>query len=284
MSTLITGASGHLGRLVIASLLERGVPAGEIVAGARDTAAIADLAALGVVTRHLDYTDTASISAALEGVDKVLLISGSAVGQRAIQHANVIDAAKAAGIQYLVYTSAPKATTSALILAPEHKATEESITASGIPAVILRNGWYTENYAGQLAQSAASGELVASVGDGRVSSASRKDFAEAAAVVLTEPGHLGNIYELSGDVAWDYTELAAAISTVTGTDVAYRAVTPEEHAALLTAAGLDEGTIGFVVALDGNTRDGLLGETSGDLGRLIGRPTTPLVEGLRAAV
>lgn len=284
MSTLITGASGHLGRLVIASLLERGVPAGEIVAGARDTAAIADLAALGVVTRHLDYTDTASISAALEGVDKVLLISGSAVGQRAIQHANVIDAAKAAGIQYLVYTSAPKATTSALILAPEHKATEESIAASGIPAVILRNGWYTENYAGQLAQSAASGELVASVGDGRVSSASRKDFAEAAAVVLTEPGHLGNIYELSGDVAWDYTELAAAISTVTGTDVAYRAVTPEEHAALLTAAGLDEGTIGFVVALDGNTRDGLLGETSGDLGRLIGRPTTPLVEGLRAAV
>ena len=284
MSTLITGASGHLGRLVVASLLERGVPAGEIVAGARDTAAIADLAALGVVTRHLDYTDTASISAALEGVDKVLLISGSAVGQRAIQHANVIDAAKAAGIQYLVYTSAPKATTSALILAPEHKATEESIAASGIPAVILRNGWYTENYAGQLAQSAASGELVASVGDGRVSSASRKDFAEAAAVVLTEPGHLGNIYELSGDVAWDYTELAAAISTVTGTDVAYRAVTPEEHAALLTAAGLDEGTIGFVVALDGNTRDGLLGETSGDLGRLIGRPTTPLVEGLRAAV
>lgn len=284
MSTLITGASGHLGRLVVASLLERGVPAGEIVAGARDTAAIADLAALGVVTRHLDYTDTASISAALEGVDKVLLISGSAVGQRAIQHANVIDAAKAVGIQYLVYTSAPKATTSALILAPEHKATEESIAASGIPAVILRNGWYTENYAGQLAQSAASGELVASVGDGRVSSASRKDFAEAAAVVLTEPGHLGNIYELSGDVAWDYTELAAAISTVTGTDVAYRAVTPEEHAALLTAAGLDEGTIGFVVALDGNTRDGLLGETSGDLGRLIGRPTTPLVEGLRAAV
>lgn len=284
MSTLITGASGHLGRLVVTSLLERGVPAGDIVAGARDTSAIADLAALGVVTRALDYTDPASITAALEGVDKVLLVSGNAVGQRAVQHGNVIDAVKAAGIQYLVYTSAPKATTSALVLAPEHKATEEAIAASGIPAVILRNGWYTENYAGQIEQAAATGELVASVGDGRVSSASRKDFAEAAAVVLTESGHVGQVYELSGDIAWSYSDLAAAMSTVAGTDVTYRAITPDEHAALLTAAGLDEGTVGFVVALDGNTRDGLIGETSGDLARLIGRPTTPLLDGLRAAV
>ena len=284
MSTLITGASGHLGRLVVASLLERGVPAADIVAGARDTSSIADLAALGVVTRHLDYDAPESIATALEGVDRLLLVSASTPGIRTAQHQNVIDAAKAAGIQYLVYTSAPKATTSALILAPEHKATEEAIAASGIPAVILRNGWYTENYVGQIAQATATGELVASVGEGRVSSASRKDFAEAAAVVLTEPGHLGNVYELSGDVAWDYTELAAAISTVTGTDVTYRPVTPDEHAALLTAAGLDAGTVGFVVALDGNTRDGLLGETSGDLGRLIGRPTMPLVEGLRAAL
>ena len=284
MSTLITGASGHLGRLVVASLLERGVPAADIVAGARDTSAIADLTALGVVTRHLDYDAPESLATALEGVDRLLLVSASTPGQRAAQHQNVIDAAKAAGIQYLVYTSAPKATTSALVLAPEHKATEEAIAASGIPAVILRNGWYTENYVGQIAQATATGELVASVGEGRVSSASRKDFAEAAAVVLTEPGHLGNVYELSGDVAWDYTELAAAISTVTGTDVTYRPVTSEEHAALLTAAGLDAGTVGFVVALEGNTRDGLIGETSGDLGRLIGRPTTPLVEGLRAAL
>ena len=284
MSTLITGASGHLGRLVVASLLERGIPAADIVAGARDTSSIADLAARGVVTRPLDYDAPESIAAALEGVDKVLLISASVPGQRTTQHQNVIDAVKAAGIQYLVYTSAPRATTSALVLAPEHKATEEAIAASGIPAVILRNGWYTENYAGQLAQAGETGELVASVGDGRVSSASRKDFAEAAAVVLTEPGHLGAVYELSGDSAWDYTELAAAMSTVTGKDVAYRSVTPEEHAALLTAAGLDAGTVGFVVALDGNTRDGLIGETSGDLSRLIGRPTTPLVEGLRAAL
>jgi NAD(P)H dehydrogenase (quinone) len=284
MTILVTGASGHLGRLAIDALLARGVAPSELVAGARTPSAIADLAERGVATVALDYTDTASIEAALEGVTKVLLISGSEVGQRAIQHANVITAAAAAGIEQLVYTSAPKATTSTLILAPEHKATEEAITASGIPSTILRNGWYTENYAGSYAQAVASGSLVASVADGRVASASRADFAEAAAVVLTTDGHLGKIYELSGDVAWTYDDLAAAFATISGTDVAYAPVTPEEHAAILAGAGLDEGTIGFVVALDGNTRDGLLAETSGDLARLIGRPTTPLLEGLRAAV
>ena len=284
MTILVTGASGHLGRLVVESLLNRGVAAENIVAGARNPERIADLAARGIHTVALDYTDTASIDAALEGVDHVLLVSSSEVGQRAAQHSNVITAAVKAGVEHLVYTSAPAATTSALILAPEHKATEEAIVASGIPATILRNGWYSENYAGNVAQAAATGELVASVGDGRVASASRKDFAEAAAVVLSEPGHVGKIYELSGDVAWDYTELASVLSTISGVDVAYRAVTPDEHAAILSAAGLDEGAIGFVVGLDANTRDGLLGVTTGDLSRLIGRPTTPLAEGLAAAV
>jgi len=284
MTILVTGASGHLGRLVVESLLNRGVAAENIVAGARNPERIADLAARGIHTVALDYTDTASIDAALEGVDHVLLVSSSEVGQRAAQHSNVITAAVKAGVEHLVYTSAPAATTSALILAPEHKATEEAIVASGIPATILRNGWYSENYAGNVAQASATGELVASVGDGRVASASRKDFAEAAAVVLSEPGHVGKIYELSGDVAWDYTELASVLSTISGVDVAYRAVTPDEHAAILSAAGLDEGTIGFVVGLDANTRDGLLGVTTGDLSRLIGRPTTPLAEGLAAAV
>jgi len=284
MSILVTGASGHLGRLVVESLLERGVAADTIVAGARNPERIADLVARGIHSVALDYTDTASIDAALEGVDHVLLVSSSEVGQRAAQHANVINAAVKAGVEHLVYTSAPAATTSALILAPEHKATEEAIVASGIPATILRNGWYSENYAGNVAQAAATGELVASVGDGRVASASRKDYAEAAAVVLSEPGHVGKIYELSGDIAWNYTELAAVLSTISGVDVAYRAVSPEEHAEILTAAGLDEGTIGFVVGLDANTRDGLLGVTTGDLSRLIGRATTPLAEGLAAAV
>jgi NAD(P)H dehydrogenase (quinone) len=284
MTILVTGASGHLGRLAIEHLLDLGVAPDQIVAGARKPATLVDLTARGIQTARVDYTDAASLDAAFAGVDHLLLVSSSEVGQRAVQHAAVIDAAKRAGVEHLVYTSAPAATTSALILAPEHKATEEAIVASGIPATILRNGWYTENYAGTAKQAATIGELVASVGEGRVASASRTDYARAAAVVLTEPGHVGQVYELSGDYAWDFTELAAAISTALDTTVGYRSVTSEEHATILRGAGLDEGTIGFVVGLDTNIRDGLLAVTTGDLARLIQRPTTPLAEGLAAAL
>jgi len=283
MTILVTGASGHLGRLVVASLLARGVVPADIRAGARDTAAIADLAALGVQTVRLDYTDAASVASAVDGVDRVLLVSGSEVGQRVAQHAAVISAAAEAGVAQLVYTSAPRATTSDLVLAPEHKATEEAIAASGLPATILRNNWYTENYVGNVAQVAGSGVLSGSAGDGRVASASRADFAEAAAVVLTTDGHIGQVYELGGDVAWSFDDLAAALGEVAGREVVYTPLTTEEHAAQLAGFGLDEGTIGFVTALDANIRDGALAEVTGDLSRLIGRPTTPLLEGLRAA-
>jgi NAD(P)H dehydrogenase (quinone) len=280
MPLLITGASGHLGRLVVDALLDRGVAASEIRAGARDTARIADLADRGVQTVRLDYDEPASVADAMAGVDRVLLISGSEVGKRVAQHRTVIDAAAAAGVGQLVYTSAPHADTSALLLAPEHKATEEAIAASGVPATILRNNWYTENYLGTLAQARETGVVASSTGDGRVASASRRDFAEAAAAVLTTDGHVGAVYELGGDVAWTHAELAAAIGELLGRDVAYVAQTPEEQASMLEAAGLDAGTVGFIVGLDGNIRDGLLGEVTGDLSRLIGRPTTPLVEGL----
>lgn len=279
MTILVTGASGHYGRLAIQHLISRGVLPEEIVAGAR-TPAKAD--GLGVRVVPLDYTDAASIDAALAGVDRVLLVSSSEVGQRFAQHSNVIDAAVRAGVTHLVYTSAPAATTSALILAPEHKATEEAIVASGIPATILRNGWYTENYTGLIGQAQANGGLIGSAGDGTVSSASRTDYAEAAAVVLTQPGHVGAVYELSGDHAWNFDELATTISGIIGSPVAYSNLSPADHAAALTTAGLDEGTVGFLVGLDGNIRDGLLGHTPGDLSRLIGRPTTPLAEGLAA--
>lgn len=280
MTILVTGATGNLGRLIIASLLERGADPQSIVAGARDTAKAADL---GVRVAHLDYTDPASIASALEGVDTVILVSGSEVGQRVPQHRAVIDAAKAAGVSKFVYTSAPKATTSDLILAPEHKATEELIAAAGLPAVILRNNWYTENYVADLARAAETGVLAAGTGEGRVASASRKDFAEAAAVVALEDGHVGEVYELGGDVAWNYTDLAAAIAEVTGREVAFVALDHDEQVAALREAGLDEGTAGFVAALDAGIKDGALADTDGTLARLIGRPTTPLVEGLRAA-
>ena len=279
MTILVTGASGHYGRLAIQSLLEKGVPASEIVAGARTPAKVEGL---GVRVVPLDYTDVASIDAALEGVDSVLLVSSSEIGQRAVQHANVIAAAARAGVKHLVYTSAPAATTSALILAPEHKATEEAIAASGVPATILRNAWYTENYTGTLETARGTGAVLTSAGDGRVSSASRKDYAEAAAVVLSEPGHIGEVYELSGDTAWSFADFAETAAAIIGSPVALHSVTPEEHAVALAGLGLDEGTVGFVVGLDGNIRDGLLGVTTGDLGRLIKRPTTPLAEGLVA--
>lgn len=179
----------------------------------------------------------------------------------------------------LVYTSAPHADTSALILAPEHKA-EQALLDSGISSSILRNN--TENYLSSMTQAAASGTYVDSTRGGLVASASRIDFANAAAVVLTTAGHENTTYELGGDHTWDGSELAAAMAEVLGTPVAYSALTPEQHAAALTATGLDPDTVGFLVALDGNIHDGLLGESTGDLARLIGRPTTPLCEGTRA--
>ena len=288
MTIAVTGASGHLGRLVVESLLARGADAGAVVALARTTGKVADLAERGVVVREADYAEPGTLGAALAGVDVLVLVSGSEVGRRVEQHRNVVEAARAAGVSRVVYTSAPHATTSALVLAPEHKATEELLATSGLSTTVLRNNWYTENYVADVLRARETGEIVASTGAGRVASASRADFAEAAAVVALaaqrDGAHDGAVYELSGDVPWSYDELAAAAAEVLGRPVAFRAVSPEEHHALLVGAGLDEGTAGFVVALDGNIRDGLLGEATDDLARLLGRPTTPLVDGLRAAV
>jgi NAD(P)H dehydrogenase (quinone) len=283
MTILVTGAGGHLGRLAIDALLDSGVAPDAIRAGARDTAKIADLADRGIQTVRLDYDEPETAVAALAGVEKVLLVSASEPGRRVAQHRAVIDAAAAAGVAQLVYTSAPHASTSDLVLAPEHKATEEAIAESGVPATILRNNWYTENYLGQLEQARATGVVASSAGEGRVASAPRRDYAAAAAAVLTQDGHLGRTYELSGDAAWDFAELASAFAEVLGRDVAYTPLTTDEHREALLAAGLDEGTAGFVTALDGNIRDGALADATGDLARLIGRPTTPLVEALREA-
>jgi NAD(P)H dehydrogenase (quinone) len=284
MTIVVTGATGHLGHLIVEALLRDGVAPSDIVAGGRDLTKLGDLAVKGVRVASIDYDEPKTLEAALAGSDTLMLVSASEPGKRVAQHKAAIDAAVAAGVTRIVYTSAPHATTSPLILAPEHKATEELIAASGIPATILRNGWYTENYVSAALQSAESGALVSSVGDGRVSSASRKDYADAAAVVLTTDGHEGKVYELSGDVAWTQEELASAISEVTGKKVVYTPVSTEQHAAILKSIGLDDGTIGFVTSLDAGIRDGLIGETNGVLAGLIGRPTTPLAEGLAAAV
>ncbi|MFE4470811.1 SDR family oxidoreductase [Leifsonia sp. NPDC056824] len=280
MTIVVTGATGHLGRLTVDALLDRGVPAADIRALGRSAERLAPLAARGVQTAVIDFEKPETLDAAFAGADALLLVSGSEVGQRIPQHRNAIDAAVRAGVGRIVYTSAPHADDTDLVLAPEHAETERLLAASGLPVTVLRNNWYTENYTGQLDVASATGELVGSAATGRVASASRKDYAEAAAVVLTTDGHDGAVYELAGDVAWTFDDLAAAIGELLGRPVAYRSVTPEEHGAALREAGLDEGTAGFVVALDGNIRDGALADATGTLSELIGRPTTPLAAGL----
>lgn len=283
MTIAVTGATGHLGRLVLAELLDT-QPADSLVAIVRDQAKAADLAGQGVDVRVAEYSDPAALETALQGVDTLLLISSSEIGQRFPQHKNVIDVAVKAGVKRLVYTSAPKATTSALVLAPEHKATEEYLSAAGIPFTVLRNNWYTENYLQQVDTARSTGTIVAAAGEGRVASATRADLAAGAAVVLTTPGHDGKVYELGGDTAWNYHDLAAAISEILGRDVDYTPVDAPTLTGILTGAGLDEQTAGFLVTLDQNTADDLLAETTGELSALIGRPTTPLIDGLRDAL
>lgn len=283
MTIVVTGATGHLGRLVVESLLERGVPAADIRALGRSAERLTPLEALGVQTATIDFEQPETLLPAFSGADALLLVSGSEVGKRMPQHANAVSAAVEAGVGRIVYTSAPHADSTDLVLAPEHAETEKLLQESGLPVTLLRNNWYTENYVGQLDTAAATGEIVGSAADGRVASASRRDYAEAAAVALSTLGHEGAVYELSGDAAWTFDDLASVVGGLVGRDVVYRAVAPEEHARILAGAGLDEDTAGFVVALDANIRDGALADAPGTLSRLIGRPTTPLAEGLAAA-
>ena len=274
MAIVVTGVTGPFGRKVVEHLLARGVEPGEILATARRPEALEDLAERGVRTARLDYDDVDP--AVLSAGDVVLLVSGNEFGSRAAQHGNVVKAAAGAGVERIVYTSAPSADDTTLAVAPEHAATEKLISDSGLPATILRNGWYTENYQQTLDQARGTGAVVASAGDGAVASAPREDFAEAAALVLSTSGHEGAVYELSGDEAWTFADLAAVFGDVLGSEVAYRPVSSEEHHEVLVGAGLDEGTAGFVVALDQNIAEGLLAVRTGDLSLLLGRPTTPM--------
>ena len=279
MTIAVTGATGQLGRRIVAQLLER-VPASEVVAVVRDEAKAAPLAEQGVQVRVATYTDVPALTAAFAGVDKVVLVSGNEIGQRAVQHGNVIEAAKAAGVGFIAYTSVLHADGSPLLVAPEHVETEALLADSGLSYSLLRNGWYHENYATSIDAARASGAVVTSAGDGTVASASRDDFAAAAAVVATTESP-EKVYELSGDVAWTQADLAAAIAEVIGSDVSVLAVDAAKHAEILSGAGLDEGTVHFVVATDGHIAAGHLAATPGTLSTLIGRPTTPLVETLR---
>lgn len=278
----VTGASGQLGQLVVDGLLAAGVPAADIVAVVRTPANVADQAARGVQVREGDYDQPDSLPAALAGVDVLMFVSASEAGRRVPQHTAVVAAAQQAGVARIVYTSILRADTSQIALAAEHKATEELLIGSGIPYTSLRNSWYIENYTAQLPGFLARGEIVGAADEGRVSAATRADYAAAAVAVLTSPGHENAVYELGGP-SFTLAELARTITEVTGVDVAYRNVTVPELVSGLESAGLPTATATFVASLDEATARGDLETSDAQLVALIGRPATPLAEAILAA-
>lgn len=278
----VTGASRNLGRAVVEELLARGVPAADVVAVVRTPGTSGDLAGRGVQVREGDYSRPETLPAALAGVQQLLLVSASEPGKRVPQHTAVIEAAVAAGVGRIAYTSILRAGATTNPLAPEHEATEQVLRESGVPFTVLRNGWYTENYTRQLGQYLERGEILGAAGSGRVSAAPRADYAVAAAAALLGDEQGDVVYELGGP-SFDFPELAATISEATGTTVRYRDLPVAEYAAALQQAGLDEATAGFVAAIDASVAAGDLETDSQDLTRLLGRPVTPLVDAVRAA-
>ncbi|MFI5877694.1 SDR family oxidoreductase [Streptomyces sp. NPDC051554] len=282
MSIVVTGATGHLGRHVVEQLLEK-VPADQITAVVRTPEKAADFAERGVKIVVADYNTPETFGTVFAAGDKVLLISGNEFDKgRVEQHKVVIEAAKAAGVALLAYTSAPGTLTAAL--ADDHRGTEEALLASGVPYALLRNGWYNENYTENLAPVLEHNAVVAAAGDGRVSSASRADYAAAAVTVLTGEGHENQTYELGGDEAWGFAEYAAELSRQTGKEIAYNNVPAETLVGILTGAGLPEPFAAILVGVDASITEGQLVVSTGDLSRLSGRPTTPISESIAIAL
>ena len=284
MTILVSGASGHLGRLILDRLIARGVPASELVAGARSPHKVNDLRARGLRVVPFDYDEPATLSAGLEGIDRFVLVSVSQPATPPTQHQGVIDAAADAGVTALAYTSVYRATESTLPLAPIHAAAEKAIAASGLPAVILRNNAYIELYLSAVMQSRQSGVIAAAAGEGRIAAATRADFADAAAVAITTDAYLGRVLELSGDVPFSYTDLAAAATKIFGRDVSYQTLTPEQLLAGLAAAGLDKATAAVMASLDAAIAAGDLDSSDRTLSEMTGRPTTSLTDALLDAL
>jgi NAD(P)H dehydrogenase (quinone) len=284
MTIAVTGATGFLGRLVVDELLQRATAPGDVVAVVRDAARATDLAERGVQVRLGDYDRPDTLGSALAGVDTLLLVSGNEVGRRVAQHRAVVDAAVSAGVVRLAYTSIVRADTTPLLLAAEHRETEELVRASGLRYTLLRNSWYLENYTSQVPTYLRQGTIVGSADGGRVSAASRRDYAAAAAAVLVEGSHDGRVYELGGDQAFTMTELAAEVSRCADRDIDYRDLPVEEYTAVLAAAGIPEPVAAVLADSDAGVARGDLFVDTGDLSRLAGRPTTPWRDVIAAAV
>lgn len=273
----LTGATGQLGQFVVEELLKT-VAAKQIVAIVRNPAKAQALSNQGVLVRQADYGDQAALTQALAGVDKLLLISSSEVGQRATQHRNVINAAKAAGVKFIAYTSLLHADKSPLGLHVEHVETEKMLADSGIPYALLRNGWYSENYLASAPAALAHGVFIGAAGDGKIASATRADYAAAAARVISEEGHVGKVYELAGDHGWTLSELAALLSKASGKNVVYQNLSEADFAAALKEVGLPEVFANLLADSDAGAAKGGLFDDSKTLSKLIGRPTTPIAD------
>ncbi|MFH3160364.1 SDR family oxidoreductase [Citrobacter portucalensis] len=279
----ITGATGQLGQHVIESLLKT-VPASQIVAIVRNPAKATALSQQGITVRQADYSDEAALTAAFQGIDKLLLISSSEVGQRAPQHRNVINAAKAAHVKFIAYTSLLHADTSPLGLADEHVATEKMLAESGIAYALLRNGWYTENYLASAPAALEHGVFIGAAGEGKIASATRADYAAAAARVISEDGHAGKTYELAGDAGWTLSQLAAELAKQSGKKVAYQNLSEADFAAALKSVGLPAGLADMLADSDTGASKGGLFDDSHTLSKLIGRPTTSLADSVKGIV
>ena len=276
----ITGATGQLGQHVIANLLNT-TAASQLVAVVRNPAKAEALSQKGIVVRQADYGDEAALIKALQGVDKLLIISSSEVGQRAPQHRNIINAAKAAGVKFIAYTSLLHADTSPLGLHVEHVETEKMLADSGIPYALLRNGWYTENYLASAPPALEHGVFIGAAGEGKIASATREDYAAAAARVIAEEGHAGKVYELAGDHGWTLSELAAELAKQSGKKVVYQNLSQADFAAALKSVGLPAGLADMLADSDVGASKGGLFDDSHTLSKLIGRPTTPLAESVK---
>ena len=279
----ITGATGQLGQHVIESLLKT-VPASQIVAIARNPAKATALSQQGITVRQADYSDEAAFTTALQGIDKLLLISSSEVGQRAPQHRNVINAAKAAHVKFIAYTSLLHADRSPLGLADEHVATEKMLAESGIAYALLRNGWYTENYLASAPAALEHGVFIGAAGEGKIASATRADYAAAAARVISEDGHAGKTYELAGDAGWTLSQLAAELAKQSGKKVVYQNLSEADFAAALKSVGLPAGLADMLADSDTGASKGGLFDDSHTLSKLIGRPTTSLADSVKGIV
>ncbi len=279
----ITGATGQLGQHVIETLLKT-VPASQIVAIVRNPAKATALSQQGITVRQADYSDEAAFTTALQGIDKLLLISSSEVGQRAPQHRNVINAAKAAHVKFIAYTSLLHADRSPLGLADEHVATEKMLAQSGIAYALLRNGWYTENYLASAPVALEHGVFIGAAGEGKIASATRADYAAAAARVISEDGHAGKIYELAGDAGWTLSQLAAELAKQSGKKVVYQNLSEDDFAAALKGVGLPAGLADMLADSDVGASKGGLFDDSHTLSKLIGRPTTSLADSVKGIV